>query len=562
MQIKLFFTLFLITYAFAASSQVEVEGHRLAQFTINNNNYGSQQATLNLKLASIDSILAINEDTRVKGNRYVALAKFEELTRDKIVELVDIQSVGGIIIIVPKNTENLSKEVLIEMQNVEKYLVSRSFSSSIYFIYDEKDVDSIYQQIVNKNSFSNSFSALGDFRNNKKALVSSPYQTIQSMIYADVENHDNLPILVISANYDSFAVAPSLAMNTLDNASGTIGVLELNRLFSKLYQNTGKKGIYLFLFIFIIFYFICLLFILYIYTITYNILFVLTNGGMMDNEGLRQWLIQTNPELLNNILFALSLDRLGLHDSLHLHINKFPKEEDLQRLLSTFEVVGKQMNMPVTVDVKNVNLEHSHRTYMHERFAMRRIPSGTITSITEEEEQTQGDAYMRGSLFNNKVDMELYIKSIKVIAESLAKYMLNVESAGNIFEGPLTLNTDSITNWMNIFSKTSTYAPFITIDSPLIKALKQYLSSYADDVQVIKSTVDMKDNAQFFGDHSGTIQLYQYKSPFYDVYVNISLIIGCILFYGFIVYLTRGKKALQFEIHQVYESIFGSEKEN
>ena len=88
-------------------SRVAIDAHRLAQFDINEQHFGSQTSVLNFKLASVDDILAINEDSRIKGNRYVAFAKIQQLTEEIVNELVDIQGVGGIIVIVPKNADEV-----------------------------------------------------------------------------------------------------------------------------------------------------------------------------------------------------------------------------------------------------------------------------------------------------------------------------------------------------------------------------------------------------------------------------------------------------------------------
>lgn len=136
--------------------------------------------------------------------------------------------------------------------------MSRAFDASIYFVYDEKDIQPVFESINKTGSIhvsllsslrsssyqSSRYTVSAPFKNNKKALPVEQLHSIQSIVYGSSEHSDSLPTILISANYDSFAIAPSMSTGVTDNASGSVALLELARLFSRFSANTGKHGAY------------------------------------------------------------------------------------------------------------------------------------------------------------------------------------------------------------------------------------------------------------------------------------------------------------------------------
>jgi hypothetical protein len=91
------------------------------------------------------------------------------------------------------------------------------------------------------------------------------------------------------------------------SGSGVVALLELARLFGKLYNNPKTQG-------------------------RYNILFILTGAGNMNFAGTKNWLGNTDVRLLDTIEFALCLDGIGLGQNLNMHVSRLPKEEGIQKL--------------------------------------------------------------------------------------------------------------------------------------------------------------------------------------------------------------------------------------
>lgn len=113
------------------------------------------------------------------------------------------------------------------------------------------------------------------------------------------------------AYYDSLAVAPSLATGADSNGGGVVAVLELARMFRKLYDGPRSHG-------------------------NFNLLFLLTGGGRLNYAGARHWLLNTDAKLLESVQFALCLDSIGSGEGLYLHISKMHKDPKIVALYEVF----------------------------------------------------------------------------------------------------------------------------------------------------------------------------------------------------------------------------------
>ena len=110
----------------------------------------------------------------------------------------------------------------------------------------------------------------------------------------------------------------------------------------------------------------------------------------MDFEGFRQWMIRSSPEALARVQFVLCLDDLrwvcdgGVTPSasqrLTLHLSKQPSDPELLRLLAAFTAVAQHMDIDFATTHEAVDIVREHRALPHERFALRRMVAGTLTS--------------------------------------------------------------------------------------------------------------------------------------------------------------------------------------
>jgi hypothetical protein len=149
-----------------------------------------------------------------------------------------------------------------------------------------------------------------------------------------------LPTVALVAHYDTFGIAPvsttsllrslffplnlflpilqGLSTGANSNAGGVVALLELARLFSKLYTTQKSPP-------------------------SYNLLFVITGGSRLNFAGSRNWLNTVEPRVLESLEFVLCLDTiLGASTDkngsspLFLHVSRSPKDATI----ANFHQVG------------------------------------------------------------------------------------------------------------------------------------------------------------------------------------------------------------------------------
>lgn len=84
---------------------------------------------------------------------------------------------------------------------------------------------------------------------------------------------------------------------------------------------------------------------------------------------------------------------------------------------------------------ESVDIMKQYRVYPHERFALRRLPAGTVTStenskiIDDVYDCIEECPYLNGSLKSDNMDMILFKRNIQFIAEVLAHYMFDLKDS-------------------------------------------------------------------------------------------------------------------------------------
>ena len=172
---------------------------------------------------------------------------------------------------------------------------------------------------------------------------------------------EQLPTIAIVAHYDAYGVAPMLAKGADSNGSGVVALLELARLFSKLYTNSRTHA-------------------------KYNILFLLSAGGRLNYIGTKRWIEEqldsSESSLLSDVSYVLCLDSQG-RETVSTYVSKPPRDGVAgDVLLKNLREVTRQFYPEVTFEMvhKKINLADEYLSWEHERFSIRRLPG--FTSLT------------------------------------------------------------------------------------------------------------------------------------------------------------------------------------
>ena len=94
------------------------------------------------------------------------------------------------------------------------------------------------------------------------------------------------PTVLIMAHYDHFSLVPGLSQGANDNASGTVALLELARLYHLLYRQASAPS-------------------------PFNLLFLLTSGAPLNYQGAQEWLLSVDTRLAKSVELVLSLEELA-----------------------------------------------------------------------------------------------------------------------------------------------------------------------------------------------------------------------------------------------------------
>jgi hypothetical protein len=224
------------------------------------------------------------------------------------------------------------------------------------------------------------------------------------------EGVETLPVIAVMASYDSLGVAPELAVGADANGSGLIAVLQLARMFSKLYATSRQQG-------------------------SYNLIFVLTAAGKLDYAGTRYWLEQTDSRLLDRIEFALCLDSIGKGNGIFVHTSKQPNKDSMPnvaKLFGALKTAAQEMApaLPLEIVRKKINMSEAV-AWEHEQFSRKDIFAVTLSGYA-----THNPA-LRASVLDRSIDTETLARSILFIANAVAKVVYQLPAPHDIFNGTL-----------------------------------------------------------------------------------------------------------------------------
>ena len=172
--------------------------------------------------------------------------------------------------------------------------------------------------------------------------------------------------------------------------SGMIVLLELARMFSRLYKSTKTQP-------------------------SVNLVFLLSAGGKFNYFGTKKWLesqldSSSSSELLSDVKFCLCIDAIGnvpfmsksteqkenkenTDSVLNMHVSKPPKDESHSgRFFASLENLSQIMKkdleklegnkgLSVRFVHKKINLADERLAWEHERFSIRRLPAFTLSNI-------------------------------------------------------------------------------------------------------------------------------------------------------------------------------------
>ncbi|XP_037401118.1 nicalin-1 isoform X5 [Pygocentrus nattereri] len=501
-----------------AEAAHEFTVYRMQQYDLQGQNYGSRNAILNTEARTVEAEVL---------SRRCVMMRLADFSYEKYQKALR-QSAGAVVIILPKNMSTMPQDIVQQFMELEPELLATETIVPVYFAMEDDELLSIYTQTQVSSSSQGSSSAaevlLHSATANGFQMVTSGAQSkaVSDWAITSLEGRlagvggEDLPTIVVVAHYDSFGVAPWLSYGADSNGSGVAVLLELARLFSRLYSHKRTQA-------------------------GYNLLFFLSGGGKFNYQGTKRWLEDnldhTESSLLqDNVAFVLCLDTLGNGDGLHLHVSKPPKEGSPQHaLLKELQMVVSEQYPDVKFSMvhKKINLADDTLAWEHERFGIRRLPAFTLSHLESHRSAA------RNSIMDMRphVDLKKLSRNTKLIAEALARVIYNLTEKGT--NGDLEIFTQqmvqeeqlaSLVDWLTTQPRA---AQLVDKDSTVVSTLEYYLGRYLKDVKRHFVRADKRDPEFVFYDQlKQTMNAYRVKPAIFDLLLAL-----CIAAYLGVVYL-------------------------
>ncbi|XP_028443577.1 BOS complex subunit ncln isoform X2 [Perca flavescens] len=508
-----------------AEAAHEFTVYRMQQYDLQGQPYGTRNAILNTEARTVEA--------EVLSRRCVImrLADFSYEEYQKALR----QSAGAVVIILPKNMSAMPQDIVQQFMELEPEMLATETIVPVYFAMEDDELLSIYTQTLTSSSSQGSLSAaevlLHTATANGFQMVTSGAQSkaISDWAITSLEGRlagvggEDLPTIVMVAHYDSFGVAPWLSYGADSNGSGVSMLLELARLFSKLYTYKRTHA-------------------------GYNLLFFVSGGGKFNYQGTKRWLEDnldhTDSSLLqDNVAFVLCLDTLGNGDSLHLHVSKPPKEGTPQySLLKELEMVAASQFPEVKFSMvhKKINLADDMLAWEHERFGIRRLPAFTLShlpshrlaqrsSIMDVRSVSPSSRHGAGEPpAGPHVDMKKLSRNTKLVAEALARVIYNLTEKGA--PGDLQIFTEqmvqdeqlsAVVDWLTAQPRA---AQLVDKDSSVVSTLEYHLGHYLKDVKRHYVKADKRDPEFVFYDQlKQTMNAYRVKPAIFDLLLAVCI---------------------------------------
>ncbi|CDW57918.1 Peptidase M28 domain containing protein [Trichuris trichiura] len=469
---------------------------RLPQFDLHGNHYGTRGRRVH---GEVTSTLSSSS-----GVRRCLLIWWQNLPVDFIPELISSNAVA-IIVVIPADLRSLTYEERKSFLEMEQTLISSSTSMPIYIAIDSPLVRKILKLASRKDAQprAKSFGAIYSLFFGKsyklvskvQQLVAPAYYSLETIVgrLSAFDQREHVSTIAIVAHYDTLGLAPSRAFGFDSNGTGVILLLELLRIFSRLYQNSNTRA-------------------------KYNLIFILSGGGKMNFLGSKHWIEEfaekrgRSASGSSSIEFALCLDSiLGGGSNLYMHVSKTQKgSSPVARFQQKLNESAALHGVPLDIVQKKVNLADDRLSWEHEAFNIRRMHAFTISGF-----QSPHDP-MRHSILDlwQPNSTETLVPKFLTVISGLFRYIYNCKDAcSNAF-----VSEDSIRAQIDLWQEYFELHPRsqqVLVDlmkSPVGLALVHFVELYSDETTISRAQTDAK-NPEFviYGGVVDTILAHQYN---------------------------------------------------
>eukprot|EP00899_Mesostigma_viride_P016085 jgi/Mesvir1/24478/Mv21836-RA.1 len=492
-----------------------VDVYRMIQYDVERKPMGSRRASMN-------SHATMQLPTGSRNTRSIIILPFLDLKPDILNDLLqNASSIGGLLFVLPRDFDGSGAVAgggrdLAAAMALEEILLRSTIPIPVYFVHEDDNVDAMLQQIKGEERNGVPASAASG---GYKLSVSGPEPKMQEKPW--LYNFQGLLIgskdgpmavansktIAVVAFYDTWGVAPHLAVGSDINGSGVAALLEIMRLFSHLYRDASTRG-------------------------GHNLLFLLTGGGQQNYEGLRHWLANADARITESIDMAVCLEGVGSwgpqpDQGLFLHVSKPAKDPFVQQVYDSFSGAAQAGGIPLEVVHKKINMSDPKLAWEHEQFSRQRLLAMTLSAHRD-----PASAGRRPSIMDRRarVNATSVTRAAKLVAEAVASVIFGHgdqrQQRVEVFApgSSLSPSAERVGRWLDVLSNSSRMRPVFHKDAPLALDLLKYLGSYTSESSLQSFRMSSAPERFMFDAAHKTLSFHRVASLKFDLLLMLAVV--------------------------------------
>ncbi|XP_065188394.1 BOS complex subunit ncln-like [Sycon ciliatum] len=499
-------------------SSYEFDVFRMYQYELHGQSYGCHGSQVNMEART---------SSAQQLHRRCVVSHLNNLSIESFRDLID-RGAGSILVIVPPKSSwdgSAAKEWL----ELEQHLLTETVSVPVYFAWETPELLALHGDLVSAANGDKSATALDSmlsvFSGRGYQMVASARESkpikdavITTLVgklsgRSDGQQQSPLPTLAVVAHYDAHSVSPHLSFGGDSNGSGVVALLELARLFSRLYADKKTKA-------------------------NFDLLFVLTGGSKLDYQGTKQWIdsvSESDENPLSNVHYVLCLDSLGNGDGIVIHVSRPPKEgTPAHAVVSSLREVASSVGINFTMVHKKINLADDRSAWEHERFSIKRIPAATLSWYP-----SFAAAKARNTIYDQRsnVDSDIVSRNIHFLAEGVAHYIFNMStkslgSSFSLFNSSSHLHKPLVSSWLDHFATVARSQQLLGRDHSLISTLEQELSQSCHVTRHVTKADKRDPDFVFYDAAKATMIAHSIKPGIFDLVLALIVAVYLLAVFG------------------------------
>lgn len=558
--VPVFAILTMAQYPAPAAGAIEFPVHRMNQIDLLGTAYGCRSSVFNFEARSLSAALSASGSM---ARRCVA-AKLKELD-GSIVKKLLAESVGSLLILLPDNYDDgMDDELKDKLKDIELSVFGEETAVPLFFALESSELTSVFNEISTANAVGTEKAPtalqalMGSTTANGFQLVvgSAPPKSMPDFNMANIQGRlagfgleDQNPTIAIVAHYDADGAAPSLSRGADSNGSGVVALLEVARIFSKLYASKLTHA-------------------------KVNFIFLLSSGGKMNFMGMKRWLdyqLDENVEsdLSSNVKYVLCLDALaGSEDkeNIYLHVSKPPKEGSTgHSFLTHLEGAGAAKGVGVKLVHKKISLKDDFLAWEHERVSIRRLPGFTLSALPNHKYGSRRSM----TDVRTSIDGDILKRNIGILVEALAADVYGLPKqapeAGSpspafLSEGFPGLDSELVSSKLDFVSSTPRSQQMLDKDSQVVQMLNLTMSKYLGSKEVKRQLfkADPREPEWVVYDSAQLVmQAFNVKPAIFDLILAICIALYLVSIFAFVSNFHYLKFAIQPAYHSATNGING-----